>query len=80
MMKMIGMLAFTVLLVTIGVGFLLFPREVQRIAARVQKLGPTPEYAKKIVNSPAYVWNVRFVAIVALAMAILMVIGIVKGN
>lgn len=63
----------------VAVACLVFPRAVQQLAVRAVGVGPVPEAVKSFVHSNAYLWNVRAVGVVALAMAVFLAYAAIRS-
>ena len=78
-----GILAYAAFLLVLATFCLLFPRRVQALAIAIQDRGwgTKMKWANKFIRSGSYLWNVRFVGVIALLMASLLLwVFILKLN
>jgi hypothetical protein len=73
-MKDLSFIVYVGFLFVFGTALLIFPRTVQRIAIRHAAKGGIwpPQAIKTFISSPAYLWNLRTVGLLALATAVFM--------
>lgn len=70
MMKTISLIVFIIFLIIFGVALVTSPRTIQRIASRAVDQGPTAKSyrLKTFIASTGYLWNVRFIGLLAILM------------
>lgn len=82
MIRTIGLVAFMVTLLSLGVACLLFSHGLQRLAVKLVEQGLTPqiEPLNKFMRSSRYIVSIKVVGMIAILMFVVILWGSIRRN